>query len=162
MASFSGLDDDFPFYNENGLPVKLDNGNAAIAGAATFDGAILTLARSGGADPNDIFGSTGSLSLSDGQVLLQETDDQSSEPIALAVGTSTSTDGALVIVFNANADQARVNAVLEQLTYGYGGDAPPSTAKIDYSFDDGESGPAAGSVTVFIGQVNDPPTLDNV
>src|SRR4051794_40841966 len=142
MASFSGLDDDFPFYSENGSPVALDNGNAAIAGAATFDGAILTLARSSGANPNDIFGSTGSLSLSDGQVLLQETD-QSSEPIDVAVGTYTSTDGALVIVFNANADQARVDKVLEQLTYGYGGDAPPSTAKIDYSFDDGQSGPAA-------------------
>src|SRR5215213_11217395 len=137
MAAFTGLDDT-PTYTEHGLLTVLDS-DAMLDGAATYNGAILTLARHGGANPNDVFDGIGTLSLSDGQVLLQEIEDQSSEPIDIIVGTYTNSDGALVITFNADATGGRVNAVLEQIVYGYGGEAPPSTAVIDYVFDDGQS-----------------------
>src|SRR3954469_14196716 len=93
---------------------------------------------------------------------LQEIEDQSSEPIDIIVGTYTNSDGALVITFNADATGGRVNAVLEQIVYGYGGEAPPPTAKIDYAFDDGQSPVATGSITVTLVGENDPPSLDSV
>ena len=160
MAAFIGLDDT-PSYTENGGLTVLDD-DATLDGAATYNGAILTLARDGGANPNDVFDGSGTLSLSDGQVLLQEIEDQSSEPIDIIVGTYTNADGALVITFNADATGARVNAVLEQLVYGYGGEAPPPTAQIDYAFDDGQSPVATGSITVTLVGENDPPSLDSL
>jgi len=53
MAAFIGLDDN-PTYTENGGLTVLD-GDAALDGAATYNGAVLTLARQGGANPNDVF-----------------------------------------------------------------------------------------------------------
>jgi VCBS repeat-containing protein len=160
MAAFIGLDDT-PTYTENGGLTVLDD-DATIGSAASYDGAILTLARDGGANPNDVFDGSGTLSLSDGQVLLQEIEDQSSEPIDIIVGTYTNSDGALVITFNADATGGRVNAVLEQIVYGYGGEAPPPTAQIDYAFDDGQSPVATGSITVTLVGENDPPSLDSL
>ena len=66
MAAFIGLDDT-PSYTENGGLTVLDD-DATLTGAATYDGAVLTLARQGGANSNDVFGGSGTLSLSDGQV----------------------------------------------------------------------------------------------
>src|SRR5215217_9028521 len=108
MAAFIGLDDT-PSYTEHGLLTVLDD-DATLDGAATYNGAILTLARQGGANPNDVFDGLGTLSLSDGQVLLQETEPESSEPLDIIVGTYANSDGTLVITFNADATEARVNA----------------------------------------------------
>src|SRR5215203_4589949 len=160
MAAFIGLDDT-PSYTENGGLTVLDS-DATLDGAATYNGAMLTLARQGGANPNDVFDGIGTLSLSDGQVLLQETEPESSEPLDIIVGTYANSDGTLVITFNADATEARVNAVLEQLAYGYGGEAPPPTAGIDYAFNDGQSPVALGSITVTLVGENDPPSLDSV
>ena len=55
---------------------------------------MLTLAREGGANPNDVFDGTGTLTLTDGQVLLQETE-QEREPIDIIVGTYANADGIL-------------------------------------------------------------------
>jgi hypothetical protein len=158
MAAFSGLDDT-PTYTEHGGLTVLDD-DATLVGAATYNGAILTLARQGGANPNDVFDGSGTLDLTDGQVLLQE--NQGDEPIDIIVGTYTNADGILVITFNADATEARVNTVLKQLVYGYGGEAPPSDATIDYAFDDGQSPVATGSITVTLVGENDPPSLDSV
>jgi len=160
MAAFIGLDDT-PSYTENGGLTVLDS-DATLDGAATYNGAMLTLARQGGANPNDVFDGIGTLSLSDGQVLLQETEPESSEPLDIIVGTYANSDGTLVITFNADATEARVNAVLEQLAYGYGSEAPPPTAVIDYAFNDGQSPVALGSITVTLVGENDPPSLDSV
>jgi hypothetical protein len=163
--AFVGLDDT-PSYTEktpsdpqSGKLTVLDD-DATIVNAAAFDGATLTLARHGGANPNDVFDGSGTLDLTDGQVLLQEIQDN--EPIDIIVGTYTNADGTLVITFNADATEARVNAVLEQIAYGYGGEAPPPTAVIDYAFNDGQSPVATGSITVTLIGQNDPPTLDGV
>ena len=77
----------------------------------------------------------------------------------VAVGTYTSTDGTLVITFNANATEANVNAVLKQITYANGSDAPPPSVIIDFTFDDGQA-PATGGITIIITGVNDAPSLE--
>src|SRR5215213_9823031 len=158
MATFIGLDNT-PSYTENGGLTVLDD-DATLASAATYNGAILTLARQGGANPNDVFDGSGTLDLTDGQVLLQE--NQGNEPIDIIVGSYANSGGTLVITFNADATEARVNAVLEQLVYGYGGEAPPPEATIDYAFNDGQSPVATGSITVTLIGENDPPSLDSV
>ncbi|HEX8164633.1 MAG TPA: Ig-like domain-containing protein, partial [Beijerinckiaceae bacterium] len=145
----------------SGVPVVLDD-NAVIVNAATYDGATLTLARDGGANPDDVFGSTGTLLLSEAQVLLQESaPPPDAGTVDVIVGAFTSIDGMLVITFNANATEDRVNAVLQQLTYANGSQSPPPSVTIDFTFDDGQ-GPAAGSITVGITATNDPPVLDLV
>ena len=93
-------------------------------------------------------------------MLLQEIEDQSSEPIDIIVGTYANADGTLVITFNADATEARVDAVLEQLVYGYGGEAPARQAQIDYAFDDGQSAVATGSITVALRRRRRQPSLD--
>ena len=161
MAAFIGLDDT-PSYTENGGLTVLDD-DATLDSAATYNGAILTLARQGGANPNDVFDGVGTLSLSDGQVLLQETEPESSEPLDIIVGTYTNADGTLVSSPSMpTRPRPAWNAVLEQLAYGYGGEAPPPEAVIDYAFDDGQSAVATGSITVTLVGENDPPSLDLV
>jgi hypothetical protein len=59
MATFIGLDDD-PTYTEGEGRVVLDD-DAAITGVADYEGATLTLARSGGASPDDVFDGSGTL-----------------------------------------------------------------------------------------------------
>src|SRR3712207_6505651 len=157
MATFGGLDDN-PTYTEDGPRVVLDD-DAVITGAATYDGATLTLTRDGGASPDDVFGGSGTLTLDEGQVLLQEVVDN--DTVFVAVGTYTNADGMLVITFNANATQARVDAVLQQITYANGSDGPPPSVTIDFTFDDGVA-PATDSITVAITGVNDAPELGSV
>ena len=154
MATFIGLDDN-PTYIEDGVRVVLDD-DATVIGAVTYNGTNLTLARDGGASPADVFGGSGTLSLDEGQVLLQETVDN--EAIFISVGSYTNAGGTLVIAFNANATQARVDAVLEQITYANQSDGPPPFVIIDLTFDDGVA-PATGSVRVNITGVNDAPEL---
>ncbi|HEX8666087.1 MAG TPA: cadherin domain-containing protein [Beijerinckiaceae bacterium] len=158
MATFIGLDDN-PTYIEDGPQVVLDD-DAVVTGAPpTYDGTTLTLARDGGASPDDVFGGSGTLSLEEGQVYLQEI--VGNDTVFVAVGTYSNVDGALVITFNANATQPRVNAVLEQITYGNASDGPPPSVLIDFTFDDGVA-PATGNVTVNITGVNDAPELGSV
>jgi Ca2+-binding RTX toxin-like protein len=158
MATFIGLDDN-PTYTEDGPRVPLDDDAVVVAAPPTYNGTTLTLARDGGASPDDVFGGGGTLTLDEGQVLLQETSDN--DTFFVAVGTYTSVDGMLVITFNANATQARVNAVLEQITYGNASDGPPPSVTIDFTFNDGVA-PATGDVTVAITGVNDAPELGSV
>jgi Big-like domain-containing protein/VCBS repeat protein len=160
--------DDSPTYTENGPTVRLDDdatiSDADLGPADPFTGATLTLARAGGANVDDIFGGSGTLSFTDGQVLLRESvfnpDTGSFEPTDIPVGSFANEGGTLVIVFNEQATGARVNAVLEQITYGNTSDAPPPSVLINYTFDNGEV--ATGSITVTITATNDAPTLDSV
>jgi hypothetical protein len=151
-ATFVGLDDD-PTYVEDGPAVILDD-DAVITGAAKYDGATLTLARHGGASPDDVFGDSGTLEFSDGVVYLKEFVNGTN--VSIPVGAFTNIDGTLIITFNANATQARVDAVLEQIDYGNSSNNPPPSVTIDFTFNDGVA-PSAGSVTVSITPSNDAP-----
>ena len=142
--------DDTPAYTENSSAVVLD-ADATIVDpdAGAFDGATLTLARSGGANPDDIFADTGGF-LNENQVLVAE----------VSIGTYSVVDGALIITFNADADATSVNQVLQALTYANASEAPPASVTISYTFDNGEQ--VSGSITVAITSANDAPTVDGL
>jgi Ca2+-binding RTX toxin-like protein len=152
-----------PTFTEGGAAVVLDNNatvtDVELAASGNYNGATLTLARSGGASAQDLFGATGTLVLTgagSGNVNIGAT----------TVGTYTQSAGTLVITFNASATQTLVNSTLDQLTYSNNSDNPPASAAIAYVFDDGNAGAQGtggalagnGSVTVTINPVNDAPT----
>jgi Cadherin domain/FG-GAP-like repeat len=151
MVAFVGLNDN-PTYIEHGASAVLDD-DAIISGASAYNGATLTLARSGGANPEDVFDGTGTLSLSDIDVIVD----------GVAVGSFTNNGGTLAITFNGNATATLVNRVLEQLTYANGSASPPGSVTIDFNFSDGSASPAFGSITVAITATSDtPPVLTSV
>jgi hypothetical protein len=175
----SGLGDT-PAFVENGASVVLDtNSNASVsdaeldASANHYAGTTLTLARNSGANPDDVFGSVGSLDLTN---VNGNGENVSLDGGATFIGTYTQPgDGSVSFTFNANATAADVDSVMRQLTYQNTSDNPPASAQIDFSFSDGNgqpggqaqgSGPtpgvATGSITVAITQVDDPPQLINV
>ena len=156
--------DGTPTYIENGTAVVLDSNvqifDQELSTVGTFAGATLTLARNGGADSQDVFSSTGTLSaLTQGGNLVVG---------GVTIGTvTTNSGGTLLLTFNNNATNARVNAVMQQITYANNSDAPPASAQINWTFSDGNSGSqgtggaltATGSTTVTITAVNDAPVL---
>ena len=82
MAAFSGLDN----FTEDDPAVVLD-GDAVVLGVFNYEGATLALKAAGGAAADHVFDGIGTLSLSDGQVLLTET--QAGEAISIPVGSFT-------------------------------------------------------------------------
>jgi predicted outer membrane repeat protein len=161
---FSGLDNT-PTFTEGGAAVVLDN-NATIAdpeldAANNYSGATLTLVRNGGANGDDVFNGTGTLNplVESGSLVVGGT----------TIGTvTTNSGGTLLLAFNGNATTARVNSVLQQLSYANSSDGPPATVQIDFTIHDGNSGVQGsggalndmGSITVTITPTNDPPTID--
>jgi uncharacterized delta-60 repeat protein len=130
-------------------------------GAGNYAGASITLARTGGANAQDVFSATGALSFSGSDVLLS----------GVTVGTLTNAAGTLVITFNSNATQARVNQTLSAIGYSNSSDTPPASVQIDWTFSDGNAAAAqgtggaltaTGSTTVNITAANDAPTLGGV
>ena len=146
-------------YAENGLPVVLDDTvevfDAELAAQGHYAGASLTLARSGGAHAQDMFGASGALEL---------TDDGGVELSGIRIGSYSRAEGQLSLSFNAQATQARVNQALGSLTYANTSDAPPESVNIDWRLSDGSDDmpPASGSTQVNITPVNDAPLLAGV
>jgi hypothetical protein len=175
----SGLGDN-PAFVENGAAVVLDtNSNASVSDAELdvspnhYKGATLTLTRNGGANPDDMFGSVGSLDLTD---VAGNGENVSLDGGAIFIGTYTQPgDGSISFTFNANATAADIDSVMRQISYQNTSDNPPASVQIDFTFNDGNgqpggqaqgSGPTpgigTGSITVAITQVDDPPQLVNV
>ena len=154
-------------FTEGGSAVVLDNnaslGDRELAVLGDFGGASLTLSRRGGANSDDDFRGTGSLSLSAGKVSLSGALVGSYDQAAL-------TNGTLQITFNSGTSNAQANSVLRQIAYSNGSDAPPASVVIDYVLNDNNGGAqgtggaktATGSVTVNITAVNDAPTINVV
>ena len=158
---WTGLDAT-PTFIENGTPVLLD-ADATISDIELddvddYNGATLTLSRNGGANADDLFGSTGTLGpLTESGVINLG---------GINVGTvTTNSAGTLVLTFNGNATSALVDQVIQQITYSNTNDAPPANVTIDYLFNDGNTGAqgiggaktALGSITVSITPINDSP-----
>ncbi|MBP7111441.1 MAG: DUF4347 domain-containing protein, partial [Nitrosomonas sp.] len=153
-----------PTYTEGGSPVVLDTDvsifDAELSALNNFSGATLTLARNGGANPEDAFSATGTLSLSSGNLIVSGT----------TIGTYTNSGGTLAVTFNSNATQALVNSAMQQIAYSNSSDAPPASTQINWTFSDNNSGSqgsggaltATGSTTVTITAVNDAPTITNL
>ena len=155
--------DGTPTYTEGGAPVVLDADvqifDAELSAANNFNGATLTLARNGGANAEDVFSATGTLSplIDEGPLVLNG---------IVIGGVLQNFGGTLILVFNGNATGALVNSAMQQIAYSNGSDTPPASAQIDWRFSDGNSGAqgsgvalsAAGSTTVTITATNDAPT----
>ena len=153
-----------PTFIEDGSPVVLDTDvtifDAELSAADNFDGATLTLVRNTGANSEDIFSATGTLSaLTQGSSLVVG---------GTTIGTvTTNSAGTLVLTFNSNATNTLVNSAMQQIAYSNSSDAPPANVQIDWRFDDGNSGTqgsggalqAVGNITVDITAVNDAPTF---
>jgi hypothetical protein len=163
---FSSLDNN-PTFIENGSSVVLDAdatvSDVELAAQGNYGGAVLTLMRNGGANPEDVFGATGTLDFSSGAVTL--------DGGVTIIGTATNDGGTLQITFNSSATSADVNSVLQQIIYSNDSDNPPASVQIDYSFSDGNTGiqgtgpmpgVGSGSITVGITQIDDAPVLLNV
>ena len=162
-----------PTFVENGSAVVLD-GNVTVSdpelnAAGNYGGATLTLARNGGANPDDTFAATGSLDLAHSNGLGENV---SLDGGATFIGTFAQPgDGTFSITFNAGATAANVAFVMQHIAYANASENPDNpTVQIDWSFSDGNTGAqgsggagiATGSVTVDITQVDDAPILLNV
>ncbi len=129
-----------PTFIEGGAPVVLDSDvtifDAELSAADNFDGASLTLVRNGGANAEDVFSANGNLAaLTEGGNLVLS---------GVTIGTvTTNSAGQLVLTFNANATQARVDETLQSIAYSNNGTAPPASVQIDWTFDDGNTGAKA-------------------
>ena len=149
-----------PTFTEGGSPVVLDSNvtitDTELTAANNFNGATLTLTRNGGASSQDVFSSSGTLSLSGGNVVVGGT----------TIGTYTNSGGTLAMTFNSNATNTLVNSAMQQIAYSNSSDAPPSSVQVNWTFSDGNSSSqgsggalsATGSVTISITSVNDAPT----
>ncbi len=164
--SFSGLDAT-PTYVENGAAVQLD-ANATLVDPeldnlngtnGEYAGAVLTLARQGGANVYDTFdvAQGGNLTVANGNVTSGN-----------VIATFASVGGTMTITFANNGTAvttALANEVLQAITYSNANNNPPATATIAYEIDDGSGGPnqtATGSIVVNLTSVNDPPVFTNL
>ncbi len=148
-------------YTEGGSPVVLAGTarvfDAELSALDTFNGATLTLARNGGANAEDVFSGSGTLSLTSGNVIVSGT----------TIGTYTNSGGTLQLTLNASATNTLVNSAMQQIAYSNSSDAPPASAQINWTFSDGNSGSqgsggaltATGSTIVTITAINDAPTI---
>ena len=165
---FNNLDAN-PSYTENAAAVALDASVSVVdadlaalgSGAGNYAGASLTLSRSGGPSGDDAFSALGNLVFNNNQAILS----------GVQIGSVFNTGGTLVITFNDNATQARVNAALSSIGYANRSDAPPASVQIDWTFSEGNGTAlgsnqgagvaltALGSTAVTITAVNDAPTF---
>ena len=155
-----------PTFTEDGVAVVLDADvqifDAELSALDNFSGTTLTLARNGGANAQDVFSATGTLSaLTQGGNLVVG---------GTTIGTvTTNSGGTLVLTFNASATNTLVNSAMQQIAYSNSSDTPPASVQIDWTFNDGNTGAqgtggalsATGSTTVTITAVNDLPIADD-
>ncbi|MCP4285532.1 MAG: hypothetical protein GY792_13925, partial [Gammaproteobacteria bacterium] len=133
--------DGTPTFTEGGAAVVLDNDveirdaelDALNGGLGNYDGASVTLVRNGGVSAEDVFSNSGLLSaLTESGALVYN---------GTTIGTvTTNSAGTLVLSFNTNATSALVDSTLQSIAYSNSSDAPPASAQIDWTFDDGNSG----------------------
>lgn len=135
--SFAGLDNTPTYVQYSGSPVVLD-GNATLIDpeldlfgpSGNWNGAVLTLQRDGGANTGDKFGFTGSgstgVNVSGSALRIGTT----------VVGTLSNSGGTLTITFNGAATAARVDQVLQAITYQNTEASPGSSVRINYTIDD--------------------------
>lgn len=163
FAPVNSLDGN-PTFVEDGSAVVLDADvaifDAELSAANDFGGTSLTLVRNGGANTEDVFGTTGNLVFNAGTLELSAT----------AIGSYTNSGGQLVLNFGAGTTNAQVNAAMQSIAYSNSSDDPPASVQIDWSFNDGNTGnaqgsggalTAIGSTIVTITPTNDTPTVAN-
>ncbi|WP_232629460.1 Ig-like domain-containing protein [Methylobacterium sp. Leaf118] len=128
--------------------------DALNGGLGDYAGAELTLARSGGANAQDVFGFDPNGFVVSGQSLETIGGD--------TFATFTDAGGSLVIHFTGTnvATSALVTAVARAVTYANTADAPPPSVAIAWHLSDGGSDAmtATGTTTVTLTGINDAPS----
>ena len=109
--------------------------DAEMAAVGNYGGAMLTIARHGGANASDLFSATGVAQFNSGVLNVSGTD----------IGTVTQTGGTLNLSFTSNATQSLVNQALDGLAYDNA--QAPASVLLDWSFSDGAL-LATGNTTV--------------
>lgn len=156
-----------PTYTEGDSAVVLDADitvfDEELSAVDSFDGASLTLIRSGGSNSDDHYSAAASGTL-----------ESIAEGDNLVVGTTTigsvtkNSLGTLVLYFNAGATNALVNEAMQQIAYQNTSDTPPHNVELNWVFNDGgDSGITQGSpgamqvtqsITISIIAVDDLPS----
>lgn len=150
-----------PSYTEGGAPVVLDGDvmiyDAEGVAAGSYAGSTLRLQRSGGPVDEDVFSaaSSGSVgALVEGAALTV-----SGVSVGVVIRNSL---GMLVLTFNTAATQARVNAVMQSLSYANQSDNPQSAVSVEWLFSDGDTASpqsVSGESVIRLTGVNDAPFL---
>ena len=152
-------------FTEDGTAIDIDTDvtlsdtelDALNSGNGDYDGAIITVVRSGGTNSDDVFGFNGNATY----VLNSDNIEKSGDIIA---SYDQSTPGTLVISFtNATTIPTTADAteVLQRITYSNSSDAPPSSVDLDYTPNDGTDDGTTETITINITGENDAPELDN-
>ena len=169
FGSTNTLGDFSPTYIEGGKAIVLDSDvevrdaelDALNSGTGNYNGASLTIARSGGANVEDLLG------FNDGNGISILGSNLIKNSQIIATFDITSTSGELVITFTDAGGEiltsVDVDNILRQITYANSSDTPPSSVQLDWTFDDGNGGAqgvggalqALGSTTVLIQDVAD-------
>ncbi|WP_254663592.1 Ig-like domain-containing protein [Pseudoalteromonas sp. BMB] len=147
-------------FTENGTSIAIDSDvtiadtelDALNSGNGNYDGASLTISRSGGANSEDVFSNTGLLgTLTQGGALSYNSTE---------VGTvTTNSAGTLVLTFNSSATSALVDNVLQSIGYSNSSEDPSSSVTLNYTFNDGTAdSTGTNQAAVTITPVNDAPT----
>ena len=124
--------------------------DALDGGAGNYNGASITISRSGDANAADIFGfADGSgLTLSNGVISLNGT----------AIASFNNEDGTLAISFTADVTTATANLVLQQISYDNTSNDPGSTITLKVTVGDAYAS-SAMEVLLTVAEINDAPLL---
>ncbi|MFK3774526.1 beta-propeller fold lactonase family protein [Pseudomonas sp. NPDC089406] len=126
--------------------------DALASGAGNYKGAVITLERDGGANPDDLFDFTtgNGLTRSGEQIQLNGT----------TIATITRVDGKLTVTFTADTTKAVANQVLRQISYANASNDPEASISLKLTFqDDYKSGTTSRELVVQIAAVNDAPVV---
>ncbi|MDK9692738.1 MAG: cadherin domain-containing protein [Sulfurimonas sp.] len=124
----------------------------------TYDGATLTIARSTGANSDDLFLGMGIVSgQPSGSVVVNN----------VTIGTYQYNNGLLKMIFNENSSKDNVSTFFGSLSYKNASDAPLSKIEIDWIFGDGNRGEqgiggsktVSGNTIFYISSINDAPKI---
>ena len=159
-----------PIYVEDGAALVLESNisvfDAELSDVNNFAGSTLTLVRNGVANSDDVwdFNDGNGITLSGGNLIKNSQ--------IIADFDVTTTNGQLVIAFtDVNGETPTnddVNAIMRQITYANGNDAPPLTVQINWTLNDGGNAvytqggtalEAIGSTAISITATNDNPMI---
>jgi hypothetical protein len=135
-----------PVFVENGTPVVLDNDVTLIdPDGDPFDGTSLSIFHGGN---GAVLGGSGTLAFNGANV----------EIGGVVIGTFTDDADSRDITFNASATNARVNSLLQQLTFANSSEGPPEIQDVAFNFFNGDG--AFASLAVDIVPANDAPIIN--
>ncbi|CAH9067825.1 hypothetical protein PSECIP111951_03909 [Pseudoalteromonas holothuriae] len=145
---------------ENGSVIGIDTDATvadteldALNGATgNYNNATLTIARSGGANSEDVFSNRLLLgALTQGNVFTYN---------SVTVGTvTTNSAGTLVLTFNGSATSAIVDSVIQSIGYSNSSESPSSSITLNFTFNDGSANSTGTNQAVInITAQNDAPT----